>query len=338
MTTTNFAGSGDMGEGSPPPPPVPGPKGPANWRDPLYKRLWYGALVRGYLSKPFLFLAGAGFYAAFVQEKRYQVGSIVAYRHDWSFSSLAVGLMLIVVFGFVGLLVRAAETGAVQRARDRKAAEIMEAVLAHAGPRYLLYLRPFFLTRRMNLKNPKHGSFPTMVTYYSEGKKLDFETMLERAARKLGPLLALGQPGEMIGAGRLAVDDEHWKARFEALALSADCIFVIPSNTTGCTWEIAWLREHAFLSKVVFIMPPQLDKKINIERCWKQTEAALAGSGIHLPVYHRSGLLFTLHATGSVAAIREIGDGAQLRVKLAEMHAMIGGDTRTIDQASAHAS
>jgi hypothetical protein len=294
-------------------------------------------LGRGYFSKPFLFLAGAALYATFIQENRYQVSdSIVVYSHDWSFSKVALGVILFAVFALVRRLVLQVETTAVQRARDRKAVEIMEAVLAQAGPRYLLYLRPFFLTRRMDLKNPKHGTFPTMVSFYSEGEKLDFETMLERAARKLGPLLALGQPGEMIGAGRLAADDEHWKARFAALASAADCIFVIPSHTTGCTWEITWLREHALLSKAVFIMPPQLDKKIDIERCWKQAETALAESGIHLPVYHCSGLLFTLHPTGSVAATREIGDGAQLRVKLAEMHAMIGRGRGLMDKAAIH--
>jgi hypothetical protein len=302
---------------------LPTSAGSRQWRGPLYERAWYWMLGRGYFSKPFFLFAACIFYKVFINENRYQVGNIVVYQHDWSFSTLAIGLGSFAVVTVIGGLIHLGEAKYVQRARDRKAAEMSEAVMTGHAPPYFLYLRPFFLTRRMDLANPKHAQIPTTVNFYSEGKKIDLETMLERAVRKYGILLALGQPGEMLGAGRLAVDDKEWKERFEALAVAAECIFVIPSHTTGCKWEIEWLRGHAYLSRSVFIMPPKLDRqKVDIEQRWRQAASALVGSGINLPIYNPSGLLFTLNPAGSVAAVREIGNTAHLRAKVAEIRNM----------------
>ena len=179
------------------------------------------------------------------------------------------------------------------------------------SPCYFLYLRPFFLTGRLSLANPEYGQFPALVKHYSEGKLIDFETMLELALRESGPLVALGQPGEMIGAGRLKVPEEDWKPNFEALARGAKAIFVIPSHRTGTRWEIEWLQKEAYLSKCFFIMPPmakesfEMDfrrrRRLGIGSCWQQAQSALADSGIDLPAYLPGGPSSSLRQTAPLS-------------------------------------
>jgi hypothetical protein len=208
-------------------------------------------------------------------------------------------------------------------------------VLHQNAPRYFLYLRPFFLTRRMDLANPKRGSSPMLVSYHRETETTDLETMLERAVRKSGPLIALGQPGEIIGAGRLSVPDEDWKLPFEALARAAVCIFVIPSQRTGTAWEIKWLRDNTYLAKCVFIMPPRIKTKekinwrkrklvritVDMKTLWTEAARILGDSGIHLPTYSEAGLLFMLDDSGAVKASAEIGDGVRLAANMAKIGA-----------------
>lgn len=311
---------------------VPGSVGEQGW--PPQRRLWFWLLSKGAFSKPIFFVAAAVFFQTFVHTEQIQIpiGNRVVTRDvPLSLGQAITGLVIALLIAALGAVIHIRETRSLQRARDRNGLAILQAVLGECAPRYFLYLRPFFLTRRMDLANPKHRKLPTMVRFYSEGKTEDLETMLERAVRKSGPLIALGQPGEMIGAGRLAVPDEEWKSRFEVLAGRARCIFIVPSERTGTRSEIAWLRDNGHLSKAVFIMPPKLIEKtewrhgklrrirVDMESLWKQAAVGLAKEAIHLPSYSRSGLLFKLDEAGVIQATAEFGDGGELRAGLAKI-------------------
>jgi len=274
----------------------------SEFRWPLYQRFWVWLLSRGAFSKA-LFLMAAGIcYQTFLLRDQIQIhiGSRIIYRDaPLSLGDVGPAITMMLVIAVIGGFISVRETRSVQKARDRKGAELLNAVLSQNAPHYFLYLRPFFLTRRMDLANPKHGRWPMLVSFYSERNTTDLETMLERAVRKSGPLIALGQPGEMIGAGRLVVPEEEWKPPFEALARAASGIFVIPSHTTGTAWEIKWLRDNAYLTKCVFIMPPKIKTRERIEwrkrrlvrvtvdmkSLWKNAASVLADSEIHLPAY-----------------------------------------------------
>jgi hypothetical protein len=309
-------------------------------RWPLHKRFWVWLLRCGAFSKSVFLVAAGIFYQTFVQRDQVQIpiGGRTIYRDvplNLADVGLAIAIMLVLLV--IGVFISVRETRSAQKARDREGSEILEAVLSKNAPRYYLYLRPFFLTRHMDLMNPKRGNLPTMVSHYSERETTDLETMLERAVRKSGPLIALGQPGEMIGAGRLAVPDAEWKLPFEALARRAVCIFVIPSHTTGTTWEVKWLRDNAYLAKCVFIMPPKIKTREKIELrkrklvritvdmniLWEKAASVLAESDFHLPAYSEAGLLFTLNDAGAVRTRAEIGDAARLRTNMAKIGAIL---------------
>jgi hypothetical protein len=173
------------------------------------------------------------------------------------------------------------------------------------------------------------------VSYYNQSETTDLETMLERAVHQSGILVALGQPGEMIGAGRVAVAEEEWKDRFAALARYAACIFVIPSHRTGTAWEIQWLHQNDLLAKCVFVMPPKVKPRekivwrkrklirytVDMKSLWSQAAGILAKSDLVLPPYSDTGLVFTISEHGAIGMTAKIGDGAQLRASLAKIGA-----------------
>lgn len=244
------------------------------WRWQPHERLWFWLLSNGVFSKLFFLVAAGIFYQTFLnrEQVQIQVGERLISRDvDLNLRDAATSILIALLVGLIGLGIQSYETRSSQKVRDCKGLEVLQAVLGDNAPRYFLYLRPFFLTRRMDLANPKHGKSPIMVSFYSEGKTTDLETMLKRAVRKSGPLIALGQRGEMIGAGRLAVPEEEWKPRFEVLAHKASCIFIVPSERTGTRWEIAWLRDNAYLDKAIFIMPPRIKDKIE----WRKGRSTL---------------------------------------------------------------
>lgn len=83
----------------------------------------------------------------------------------------------------------------------------------------------------------------------------EWETVVEKGLRKHGRLVALGRPGETIGAGRFRATDEEWQARFLSLAKRAAGFFVIPDGSPGTCWELEYLRSLGF-RHCVFFMPP----------------------------------------------------------------------------------
>jgi hypothetical protein len=309
----------------------------AGFRAPVGARFEIWLLRRGAFSKLFFFLL-VGIALRLIKGDQMEF-SFRLRTISWSalpdLKAIGVNLAMVAVLAFIGLVISARETRALQNVRDRQGAKVLNAVLSQDPPRYYLYLRPFFLTRRMNLSNPKHGTLPMQVSYYSETKTTDLETMLERAVHQSGFLVALGQPGEMIGAGRIAVAKEEWKGRFESLARAAACIFVIPSHTTGTKWEVEWLRENAFLAKCVFIMPPRIKEKIvwrkrklvkitvDMKTLWNKAASVLAESGLFLPAYSEAGLVFTLSDAGVVRTSAGIGDTARLRANMVKIGASL---------------
>jgi hypothetical protein len=171
----------------------------SRFRGALSTRCGVWALRYGAFSKPF-FIVTAGIVLQLVQEQQmeFHFRQTTIYRTVYpGLEATAASLAIASVLLFIGFVISVGERRASQRIRDRQGAEVLQAVLSNNPPRYYLYLRPFFLTNRMNVLNPQHGSWPMQVSYFGETEATDIETLLERAVHKSGVLVALGQPGEM---------------------------------------------------------------------------------------------------------------------------------------------
>ena len=144
-----------------------------------------------------------------------------------------------------------------------------------------LYLRPFGLTGKLEVGG------------------VDLETAFAYALAPFLPLIALGRPGEAIGAGRIQTRDEMWQADILRLLDAASFILLIPSHRQGTLWEIDRLKERCLFGKTILVMPPEL----RIEDCryseiWSRAVKALDENGVYLPEHFSQGLLFQLDDRG----------------------------------------
>ncbi len=207
-------------------------------------------------------------------------------------------LMLILLL--VGAILQACNVLWVQRRRNRFAHLLDEQVRRgeYQGG-FSLYLRPFASTGRVRLPNPRRISGVSFLATFFEPRHLELERVLSDALAMQGPLIALGKPGEHLGAGRLPADEKEWQQIVARLASAARAILVLPSHHPGTLWEISWLKQNGLFSRCVFLMPPgyALGPESSPE-LWRQAAAALARIGILLPAHSPAGALFTLTIRG----------------------------------------
>ncbi|MGA2405868.1 MAG: hypothetical protein ABSF81_03840 [Bacteroidales bacterium] len=128
---------------------------------------------------------------------------------------------------------------------------------------FFLYLRPFNSTGRLPITvrvNKVYTKFPgSSPKTYGEIEDLDLEQELTRALEPCAPLVALGKPGEHIGAGLIKTDDQSWQSLFLDLSSRATAIFIVPGTTEGTRWELDSLaKDEALRKKTILIIPPQM--------------------------------------------------------------------------------
>ena len=174
-----------------------------------------------------------------------------------------------------------------QSRKDEVAGEI-NATLAEQTSRqgseteaFVLYLRTFGVTGKLSLGG------------------VDFETAIAYNLAPMLPMIALGDPGEAVGAGRILTTDEHWKQEILRLVEHSSLIMLIPSSREGTMWEIATLKETNYFDKTIFAMPPEVPfDGGSYSSDWNEAAAALASWGLEIPPHYRDGLLFKLGADG----------------------------------------
>jgi hypothetical protein len=218
-----------------------------------------------------------------------------------------------------------------QRERDARATEVLSRVEADTQqdiPRFALYLRWFGTTDHL-------ATQPVNVPGREIDQHTDLETLLHRALYPL-PLVALGRPGEMYGAGRVPADEKTWQGTVARLALAATTILVIPAAHPGTLWELAWLKRSHCLAKTVLIMPqdPHAPSGHWIIREgpeqifgtqwegghtfdyageWASARASAGSLGLALPAYEPQGMLFALDDDGSLRDQRPLSIVGVLR-------------------------
>jgi hypothetical protein len=138
------------------------------------------------------------------------------------------------------------------------------------------------------MPNPKRAL--SNVFYFAEPGTLDLETILEEIVPKDVLFSALGQPGEHLGAARIASDEDSWKEQFAWLANSAEVIFLIPSDHRGTFYEIEQVRLSRHLGKTDLDNAPQpvipneriMGKDQALPSCPLPVSAGIYESGVSL--------------------------------------------------------
>jgi hypothetical protein len=128
--------------------------------------------------------------------------------------------------------------------------------LRHARARPILYLRTFGIDQ-IN----KH------------------EHAVMREVRRLGPVIAIGRPGEAfpsLGAARFYVDDAHWQAKVADIAKVSQLVIWVTGATPGLRWELTHLLESIEPEKFVMWADPHLYSTSPevVEKLWSSFAAA----------------------------------------------------------------
>jgi hypothetical protein len=85
-----------------------------------------------------------------------------------------------------------------------------------------------------------------------------YEWSLAKATAAIGPLVAIGQPGEKLppgGAARLYVDNDHWQQVATELVSIAKLVVLRVGQTRGFLWELRHVVEQCDPRKVVVFLP-----------------------------------------------------------------------------------
>lgn len=226
-------------------------------------------------------------------------------------SDLAVWIAVIIatLFAAIGKSSDALQQRRRQRNREEKAQILFEQLYGDARVAdYVLYLRPFSTTGRLAVTNPKRRWLPFLPSYHEHRETLEFETLLSEAQPAALPLIALGRPGEHIGAGRIRVDDANWRDAFDHLVTQANWIIMIPSHEGETRWEITQLIAGRHLDKTVFLMPPQPPPAtgIDLPAYWTSMRQELSALGLEMPTYNPAGLFFRIGPAGRPTRARYV--------------------------------
>jgi ABC-type nitrate/sulfonate/bicarbonate transport system permease component len=114
--------------------------------------------------------------------------------------------------------------------------------------RPILYLRSF--STDLNLRQ----TFLWMMGRSSR----TYEQSLAKALLPLGPLVAIGKPGEVLppsGAVRLYIDHDRWQNVVEQLVVDSQLVILRIGETEGFRWEIKHLVTNCDPQKVLIFIP-----------------------------------------------------------------------------------
>ncbi len=251
---------------------------------------------------------GAGTNAKYI----YAIGSAIAFAlvytvahepppRDWSaiFWSSLIAIVVMAAAGTSGRFFERRHKRSNQSKRDRRAQLILNQACQGRVGDYSVYLRAFTTTGQM----PAEDTSPFIRDGFDprppESTVVDLEAVFAQVLELSAPLVALGKPGEQVGAGRLKTDDDHWKSDLTLLADNALLLLVLPSTGESFQWEIEWIRASGHLKKSLFVMPPKKSWFVTLpgrsrpfewSETWRTMGERLGKSGITLPQYDKRGI------------------------------------------------
>ena len=87
--------------------------------------------------------------------------------------------------------------------------------------------------------------------------RLSFEQVLAHVVRKVGPLVAIGEPGSppILGARNLYVGDDNWQQEVRDLARRSRLVVLTAGTSEGVMWEIGTMVEIVAPARFLLNIP-----------------------------------------------------------------------------------
>jgi hypothetical protein len=100
---------------------------------------------------------------------------------------------------------------------------------------------------------------PTNLTalYLAMTGRLSFEQVLAHVVRKIGPLVAIGEPGSppILGARNVYVGDDRWQEQVRDLARRSRLIVLTAGTSEGVLWEVGTMVAHSQPERFLLCVP-----------------------------------------------------------------------------------
>jgi hypothetical protein len=213
-----------------------------------------------------------------------------------------------------------------QTERNRVAKEILHQIHCREDVLlpFVLYLRPFYLEKALKVLDKGQGNyFKYFISGDTNDLYSDFEKILQKSISNYFAFVGMGKSGDDLGAGRIETAPDIWKNEIKLLIKECSFVIVIPSYCEGTRLEIEYLKASCQISKTIFVMPPSHLNSTEIEKEWNKTVSVykLLNTGIHLPIYHRGGMLFTLGISGRIQKTKRpnFKSKSSLRIAITEI-------------------
>lgn len=150
--------------------------------------------------------------------------------------------------------------------------------LAADGRAPVLWLRSFVSETKLSSSQ----IFDRSVSFIPWSREQNWEELLfEPFSTGIGPVIALGNPGDYlppVGAARSYPDGLTWFEEFASYARRASCILVTPGSTVGLIRELQWIR-YNIEARRVFILIPTVTADD-----WNEFVKIMSTKGFTLPV------------------------------------------------------
>lgn len=155
---------------------------------------------------------------------------------------------------------RLVEFGGSLRVEARKLRALDAWNLLRTDPRPpILYLRSFGDDEKRDPKPRIPARYGGIRFHLSGLPRVTQEEALAKAAARLGPFIAVGDPSDTLpdlGAARLYCHDAEWRSRVSDLMSQAALVLFRPGSGAGFWWEVAEARRLLPAERVVFWLPP----------------------------------------------------------------------------------
>lgn len=125
----------------------------------------------------------------------------------------------------------------------------------------ILFLRSFFEDTRPLSDVPMAGAQTNEETVLDGLMRISpsgHEAGLAKAFGRLGPMVAIGKPGDrlaLVGAARLYVDHLKWQEVVARLVSEASATVLQPDGTPGTSWELEYVIRNANPRRILLVIP-----------------------------------------------------------------------------------
>jgi hypothetical protein len=199
--------------------------------------------------------------------------------------------------------------------------ESVERIMADDTRPPVLYLRSFLDDGRTEAI----GGFEKVVLAFSAVRRPSHEQHLARVLKSVGPLIAIGRPGEPLpelGAARLYVADAHWRDVVADLLARARLVLFQLGVTPNLRWELDQVKQRVSPERVLIFLPHCLSR--NREKREAEQHALLAWAGealVGLPPgeLDSASFIYFDHDDSWTARALSIGDAVSSEHPLSEL-------------------